>query len=119
MSIASNGWSSATSRRRFRRCSSGEVDFWENPSLDLLPVVEAATASRRKVINKTGTQAQFYFNHIMPPFDNPKARQAMFWLTNQESYLQAINGNPEFYRTCPSFFTCGTPMETDAGARRA
>jgi peptide/nickel transport system substrate-binding protein len=90
----------------------GEVDFWDNPSLDLLPVVESA-GLKTKVINKTGNMALLFFNHTIPPFDNPKARQAMFWLANQETYLQAINGNPKFYRTCPSFFTCGTPMETD------
>lgn len=94
---------------------SGEIDVWENPSLDLLPVLKAAPNLATQVINKTGKQAQLYFNHIQPPFDNPKARQAMFWLTRQQDYLQAINGNPDFYRTCASFFICGTPMETDAG----
>lgn len=94
---------------------SGEVDFWENPSLDLLPVIESAGNLSTKVINETGTQGQLFFNHIIPPFDNPKARQAMFWLTKQETYLQAVNGNPKFYQVCPSFFTCGSPMQTDAG----
>jgi peptide/nickel transport system substrate-binding protein len=93
----------------------GEVDVWESPSLDLLPVIKAASNLKTEIINETGTQAQLYFNHVVPPFSNPKARQAMFWLTKQEVYLQAINGNPDFYRTCASFFTCGTPMETDAG----
>jgi peptide/nickel transport system substrate-binding protein len=32
--------------------------------------------------------------------------------------LQAVNGNPDYYRTCASFFICGTPMETDAGQTR-
>lgn len=94
---------------------SGEVDVWENPSLDLLPVIEGVGTLKTEVINETGRQAQLYFNHIQPPFDNPKARQAMFYLTKQETYLQAINGNPKFYRTCASFFACGTPMETEAG----
>lgn len=94
---------------------SGEIDVWENPSMDLLPVIQAADDLETKVINEGGYQAQLYFNHIQPPFDNPKARQAMFYLTNQETYLQAISGNPDFYRTCYSFFTCGMPMETDAG----
>lgn len=94
---------------------SGEIDFWENPSLDLLPVIEAAGNLTTKVINPTGTQGQLFFNHTIPPFDNPKARQAMFWLTRQETYLQAVNGNPDYYKTCASFFICGSPMETDAG----
>lgn len=94
---------------------SGEVDIWENPSLDLQPVIEAAGNLKTATISDTGRQAMMLFNHIQPPFDNPKARQAMFWLTNQETYLQAINGNPDSYRTCASFFICGTPMETHAG----
>jgi len=94
----------------------GEVDFWEAPSLDLLPVLKAAPGIKTAITNKTGIQAQIYFNHIIPPFNNPKARQALLYLTRQETYLQAINGNPDFYKVCPSFFTCGTPMETDAGA---
>lgn len=93
---------------------SGEADFWENPSLDLLPVIEAS-GLKTQVVNGTGIQGDMFFNHVIPPFDNPKARQAMFWLTNQESYLQAVNGNPDYYRTCASFFICGSPMETDAG----
>lgn len=94
---------------------SGEIDFWQNPSLDLLPVIEAAGTLKTQVVNETGTQGTLFFNHTQPPFDNPKARQAMFYLTNQETYLQAVNGNPEYFRTCASFFICGTPMETDAG----
>ncbi|AMS40058.1 ABC transporter substrate-binding protein [Aminobacter sp. MDW-2] len=93
----------------------GEVDVWENPSLDLLPVLQATPSIKTETVNKTGRQALLFFNHVIPPFDNPKARQAMFWLTNQTAYLQAINGNPDFFRTCASFFICGTPMETDAG----
>lgn len=93
----------------------GEIDFWQNPSLDLLPVIEAAGNLKTKVINETGTQGTLFFNHTQPPFDNAKARQAMFYLTNQEAYLQAVNGNPDYFKTCASFFICGTPMETDAG----
>lgn len=93
----------------------GEIDVWESPSLDLLPVIEAAGNLKTPVINETGKQGLLFFNHLIPPFDNAKARQAMFHLTNQTSYLQAINGNPDFFRTCASFFICGTPMETDAG----
>lgn len=94
---------------------SGEIDFWQNPSLDLLPVIQAAGNLKTKVVNQTGTQGLLFFNHTQPPFDNPKARQAMFYLTNQQAYLQAVNGNPEYFRACASFFICGTPMETEAG----
>lgn len=95
---------------------SGAVDYWEAPLMDLLPVVQAARNVRTRVTNTLGTQGQIYFNHVQPPFDNVKARQAMFWLVRQEDYLQAVSGNPQFYRTCPSFFACGSPMENDVAA---
>ncbi|WP_145145237.1 ABC transporter substrate-binding protein [Roseomonas gilardii] len=95
---------------------SGQVDLWEAPIMDLLPVLKEMPGVRTRVINKTGTQGQIYFNHTIPPFDNAKARQAMFWLTRQDDYLQAISGNPDFYRSCASFFACGTPMENQAGS---
>jgi len=40
----------------------------------------------------------------------------MLWLVDQESFLQAVIGNPEYYQTCPAFFGCGTPLETDVGS---
>ena len=95
---------------------SGQVDLWEAPIMDLLPVLKEMPGVRTRVINKTGTQGQIYFNHTIPPFDNAKARQGMFWLTRQDDYLQAISGNPDFYRSCASFFACGTPMENQAGS---
>jgi peptide/nickel transport system substrate-binding protein len=96
--------------------TAGEVDIWESPLRDLEPVLKTAKGVVVQVTNKTGIQGQIYFNHVIPPFDNVKARQAMFWLTDQPSYLQVIVGNPDYYRTCASMFTCGTPMENAAGS---
>ena len=55
---------------------SGEVDFWQSPSLDLLPVIEAAGTLKTKVVNETGTQGTLFFNHTQPPFDNGSHRPA-------------------------------------------
>ncbi len=95
---------------------SGAIDYWEAPLMDVLPALQGVRNVRTRVTNKLGTQGQIYFNHVQPPFDNVKARQAMFWLVKQEDYLQAVNGNPDYFRTCPSFFACGTPMENDVAA---
>jgi peptide/nickel transport system substrate-binding protein len=95
---------------------SGTIDYWEAPLMDLLPALQGMRNVRTRVTNTLGTQGQIYFNHVQPPFDNVKARQAMFWLAKQEDYLQAVNGNPAYFRTCPSFFACGTPMENDVDA---
>ena len=39
-------------------------------------------------------------NHLHPPFDNVKARQAMYYLINQEDFLRAIVGDPKYYTVC-------------------
>ncbi|HAN60587.1 MAG TPA: ABC transporter substrate-binding protein, partial [Gammaproteobacteria bacterium] len=55
-------------------------------------------------------------NHLNPPFDNPKARQALVHMVNQEDYLRAIIGDEKFWSTCPAYFMCGTPLDTDIGS---
>ena len=37
-------------------------------------------------------------------------------MVDQEMYLQAVVGNAKYYRTCPSYYMCGLPTETAAGA---
>ena len=56
-------------------------------------------------------------NHLHPPFNNKKARQALLYMVDQEMYLQAAIGQAQYYRTCPGIFFCGkVPYETKAGA---
>jgi peptide/nickel transport system substrate-binding protein len=56
-------------------------------------------------------------NHLHPPFDNSKARQAMYYLVNQEDYLRTIVGDPKYYRVCHGLLTCGGPYENDGGTQ--
>src|SRR4029077_6722193 len=62
-------------------------------------------------------QGNFRLNHAASPFDNPAVRKVMWKLVDQDATLTAI-GVPERYRSpsCPSFWMCGTPLTTDAGA---
>jgi peptide/nickel transport system substrate-binding protein len=95
---------------------SGEIDFYEQPSIDFLPILSKATGVK---LMKTGkidsTFGLIRLNHLHPPFDNVKARQAMYYLVNQEDFLRAIIGDPEYYTVCHSLFICGSPLENDAG----
>jgi peptide/nickel transport system substrate-binding protein len=56
------------------------------------------------------------FNHLLPPFDNVKMRQAVLSVINQADFLTALAGDQKNWELCPSFFTCGTPMASDAGS---
>src|SRR5581483_8982496 len=49
------------------------------------------------------------------PFDNVKMRQAVMLVVDQKEYMTALAGNPEYWKTCYSYFACGTPLASDAG----
>jgi peptide/nickel transport system substrate-binding protein len=94
----------------------GEVDYWENPPLDFVARLEKNPSLGVFVIDPRGTQGLLRPNHLQPPFDNKKARQALLHLVDQPMYLQAAVGQPKYYRSCGAYFMCGSPYESAAGA---
>ena len=95
----------------------GEVDLWETPAVDMVPLLKQNADIKIEVIDPLGTQGWLRPNHLHPPFDNPKARQALLYAVNQEEYLQAIVGDPALYKVCAAYFICGTPNESDVGTK--
>jgi peptide/nickel transport system substrate-binding protein len=94
----------------------GEVDIIEIPQTDLLPLIRKDSNITVKVIDRVGTQAVYRMNHLIPPFNNAKARQALLYATgDQKDYLASMIGNGEYERPCWAVFVCGTPLETQAG----
>ncbi|TVQ32204.1 MAG: ABC transporter substrate-binding protein [Geminicoccaceae bacterium] len=91
----------------------GEIDFMETPPIDFLPMLEADPNLTVQVLNTLGNVGWLRLNFLHPPFDRVEARQAMMHLLNQEDFLRATFGNPQYFRTCGSYLTCGTPMESD------
>jgi peptide/nickel transport system substrate-binding protein len=92
----------------------GEIDFHEYPPIDLLPQLESDRNIRLTLLNSIGSVGWIRLNFLHPPFNNVKARQAVLYVVNQENHMKATFANPQYYRTCGSFFTCGTAMENDA-----
>jgi hypothetical protein len=92
----------------------GEVDYVQRPHMDQWPLLRknANIAMYRSDVS----QMQIHPNHLNPPFDNVKARQALMAMVNQEEYLRAIAGDPENFRICHSMTGCAGWLETDAGA---
>jgi peptide/nickel transport system substrate-binding protein len=94
----------------------GEVDIIEIPTTDLLPLMKKAGNIVITVIDRVGTQPILRPNHLNPPFNNPKIRQALLYAVgDQKDYLAAIVGNPEYEKPCWQIFMCGGPLGTDAG----
>jgi peptide/nickel transport system substrate-binding protein len=95
---------------------SGDIDFMENPSFDMMPVLEANPDLKVETLNKFGFQTLGRMNFLLPPFDNVKVRRAALLAMNQKDVLDALVGNSKYYQLCGAFFVCGTPLETEAGA---
>jgi peptide/nickel transport system substrate-binding protein len=95
---------------------SGDIDFMENPSFEMLPILEANPDLKVETLNKFGFQTLGRMNFVIPPFDNVKIRRAALLALNQKDVLDALVGNPKYYKVCGAFFVCDTPLATEVGA---
>ena len=55
-------------------------------------------------------------NFLHPPFNNLKMRRAALLALRQKDVLDALTGNPKYYRLCGAVFGCDTPLATDVGS---
>lgn len=94
----------------------GEVDFLERPSFDLLPVLRRSGAIKGQVLSRLASQAILRPNALYPPFNDPRARLALSYIVSQDDEMAAGYGDPAYYQRCNSFFVCGSPNGTAAGA---
>ena len=92
----------------------GELDYIESPGVDFLPML-ARRGMRIIRTNTLGAPGMIRMNHIHPPFNDVRARQALMLLVNQEEILQAMFPDPALYQVCHAFFVCGSLQETQAG----
>lgn len=95
--------------------SKGELDMVEQPSHDLLGTLKKDP--NVSVIISPPLKGQYVFrpNHIHKPFDNPKIRQALWYAFNQEDFLMATIGDPDYIKECKALFICGTPFASTKG----
>jgi peptide/nickel transport system substrate-binding protein len=94
----------------------GEIDYLENPQPDFLPILESTPGVKLEQHPAMGTMGIIQLNHLHPPFNNVKARQAMYHLINNADYLNTIAADKKLQKLCYSYFGCGVDMETDAGS---
>ncbi|MCP3409555.1 ABC transporter substrate-binding protein [Bradyrhizobium sp. CCGB01] len=94
---------------------SGDIDFMESPAIEMLPAIEADKALKIEILNKFGFQTGARMNFLHPPFDNVKVRRAAFLAIKQKDVLDALIGDPKYYKTCAAAFICDTPFATEVG----
>jgi peptide/nickel transport system substrate-binding protein len=94
----------------------GEVDGWEQPPLDYVPRLEKNANLNVVVYDPVGNQGWIRPNHLQPPFNNRKARQALVYMADQEQYLQAAVGYAKYYRQSGAYFVSKSEYGSAAGA---
>ncbi len=97
--------------------TAGEADWWENPSPDFYPLLARDPNVTLIQGSPFGVAGLLRFNQLLPPFDNEKMRQALLYAVDQSEYMAAVAGDQKYWHTCYSFYSCGGPMASDAGAK--
>jgi peptide/nickel transport system substrate-binding protein len=92
----------------------GEVDWWENPTIDLVPQLERNKDLVITVKDRTGEIGCLRFNQLFPPFDNPAIRRVVLSAMDQKEIMTAVAGaEPSLIKTDVGLFVPGTPMASN------
>lgn len=96
--------------------ASGEFDWWENPSIDLVPQLKGNDDLTVVVKDPTGEMGCMRLNQLHPPFNNPAIRSLVMSAISQQDVMDAVAGaSPSLIRVPLGLFAVGTPMANDAG----
>lgn len=88
----------------------GEVDWLQVVQPDLVQTLQRD--SNVEIIRRepAGWIRMLRFNHLIPPFDNVKMRQAVMLAVDQRDYVaQATGGNDAMGQVCHAFYSCALP----------
>jgi peptide/nickel transport system substrate-binding protein len=94
----------------------GQVDWWQEPSLDLLAAVRQDADLTTDMLDPSGVASMLRFNHLHPPFNNPAIRRALLGAVNQADFMQAVAGTDRtLWKDHVGFFATLSPLANDAG----
>ncbi len=95
---------------------SGEMDWWEQATSDLLPLLRKNQDLTVDVIDTLGYYAVLRFNHLHPPFDNAGIRRALLGAFSQTDMMTAVAGDDRTMWTADvGIFSPRSPFASDAG----
>jgi peptide/nickel transport system substrate-binding protein len=93
----------------------GEMDWWENPPADLLPLLRQAKI-QTAITDHTGAPYILRPNHLHPPFDKPAVRRALMGAIDQKEFMTAMMGDDTSLWTTPlGYFPPASALSNDAG----
>jgi peptide/nickel transport system substrate-binding protein len=94
---------------------SGEVDWFERPPGDLLPLISRSRDVVVEISDSTGQISIMRLNHLHPPFDNPAIRRIVLNAVSQSDFMRTMIGDDRsLWREDIGIFAPG-PMASDAG----
>ncbi len=94
----------------------GEIDWWETPSPDLIPLLRKSAGVAVDIADPLGNIGSFRINHLHPPFNDVRARRAVQIALSQEDYMRAVVGDDEtLWKNVPGYFTPDTPLYSELG----
>ena len=97
----------------------GEVDWVEQPLIDLIPMLNKSPNVYTKVVDPGGWLMFMVINHLNPPFDNPKIRQAIIAAMDQQTFVESAVGDQQALAIVPTgLFAPTKPMSNMAGMER-
>jgi ABC-type transport system substrate-binding protein len=92
----------------------GEIDWYEQPPPEIQQLLRRNRALAIEPMDPAPMMALLRFNHLQPPFNDKRMRQALLPAIDQESFMQAAVGtDPALYQTGVGIFTPGGPMASD------
>lgn len=90
-----------------------EVDWWENPSADVVPLLKGLNTP---LADPTGYIGCLRLNELQAPFNNPAIRRVLLQVVDQSDYMIAVTGTDPKLRHVPTGIFCpGLPMASDVG----
>jgi peptide/nickel transport system substrate-binding protein len=94
----------------------GEIDWWENPIPDLVPMLRNNRNVTADIADPRGMVGLLLMNQLFRPFNDVRARRAILMAMSQEEYMRAYVGDDtNLWRPLPGYFTPGTPLYTEEG----
>ena len=93
---------------QFNALLAGEVDMLEQPSFEQYETLKKTSGVKMEDFTPAGFQYIMRFNHLHPPFNQPKIRQAAMLAIGQQAFINTQVGVPELVRLCRSIYPCSS-----------
>jgi len=94
----------------------GEVDWFERPPGDLLPLMQRGGEVTVEITDATGQISIMRMNQLHPPFDNPAIRRIVLNAVRQSDFMQAMIGEDRRWWRDDIGFLAPGPMAAQRSA---